>query len=345
MSKAIKQCELVDWPDEMDQMYGRNWVRKMFTAAERFDLMQYRHWLWYLESLAIGAFKWSNVPAGIDARAMEYILLHFGQGALFMDEGGMLFAAAAPADNINMYWNPNKILLTAPNGQTWERHCESWVLADGEGGHRVMHRDAVMCFDNMRRFPLYADIRNYARRLARIDAILDVNHGAQRTPYIVVGSEEGRNSRRDVIRKLESNEQYIQMNSELSGNLGMVDVLQTVAPYVADKLLSDKQKILNEAVTMLGIDNTNNEKRERMIDAEATSNNEQIMVMRRNRLEERRKFCIKANTIFQDLDMWVEWGVPHERTDIDAKPLGGKQSEDGESEPKGGSAPTGGEEQ
>ena len=63
MSKAIKQCELVDWPDEMHQMYGRNWARKMSTAADRFDLMQYRQWPGHREALAIGAFKWSNVPA------------------------------------------------------------------------------------------------------------------------------------------------------------------------------------------------------------------------------------------------------------------------------------------
>lgn len=316
MPKAIKMEDMIsldDLPDVDEMMFGRRYIREQYTRDQVYDIVQFKFWRDYLCSLAMSAFKWDNVPAGIDPRAIEYILLYFGQGAMFMDEGGLLFAQAAPSNNINMFYNPNAIMLTAPNGQTWQRHCETWVL-EGEDGERiVMPKDACMCFDNMLRLPMMRYINNYAKRLAMFDRIIDLNIGAQRTPYIITGAEEAKKTRQAVIRKLDNNDQYISLNASVPGGVIGIDVLNTNAPYVADKIMSDKQKVLNEAVTFVGVDNTNNEKKERMIDAEATSNNEQIMVMRRSRLQSRRYFCELCNRQFDmpNGEMNVKWGVPH----------------------------------
>ena len=305
MPKRITMEELCELPDIDEMQFGRNYVRQLYSGAQTYSALQYRYWLHYLESLAMSCFKWVGVPAGIDVRAMEYILLWFGQGAMFLEDGGHLFAMASPSDNVNMYYNPNRIQLTAPNGHVWSRHCESFA----EHGI-VFEADAAMCFDNLLRCSVRQHIRNYAQRLARIDAIIDVNVGAQRTPYLVAGSEEAKKTRQRIIKDLSANNQYIEVNDAMPGGVFPVTVLTTEAPYVADKLQETQQKILNQAVTFLGIDNTNNEKRERMIDAEATSNNEQLMTMRRSRLQARRDFCKRANDLF-GLDMWCEWGVPH----------------------------------
>lgn len=317
MPKDIKPEELTEFPDFDEMQFGRNYIRQMYTPAQGYDIVQFQFWRDYLRNLAMSCFKWENVPAGIDVRAMEYILLMFGQGAMFTDEGGLLFAQAAPNNMLNMYYNPNAIRLVAPNGQTWERHCTAWVLRPENGGEPVMmQRDAVMCYDNMLRAPLDKYIRNYAQRLATIDRITDVNVGAQRTPWVMAGPEESRGTRRRLISKLLENDQYISLNDQDVNALQGLQVLPTVAPYVADKLQETKKAILNEAVTLVGVDNTNQEKRERMIDAEATANNEQIMVLRRSRLQTRREFCKWCNIVFDlhgDEEMSVKWGVPHMR--------------------------------
>ena len=89
-------------------------------------------------------------------------------------------------------------------------------------------------------------------------------------------------------------------------------ILNLDAPFVADKMDDELTKIWYRALTMLGVDNTNTEKRERMIDAEATANNEDIMLMRRSRLATRRRFCAQVNERF-GLNLSVKYGVPHER--------------------------------
>ena len=293
-----------DCPQLEDMLAGRRYVTELYGRAEAYDHVQFMFWRDYLRSLAISCFAWEGVPGGIDVRAMEYICLMFGQGAMFVD-GGHMFAQAAPSSLINMYYNPNNIQLLAPNGLTWVRHCGVWTL-DGE----MMAPDAVMLYDSLLRAPLDMYLTNYARRLATIDRISDVNVEAQKTPWVIYGSEEAQRNTNRLIAKLEANEKYIKANADAPlDNMGLT-VLRTDAPYVADKLDEHKQRVLNEAVTLVGVDNTNQEKRERMIDAEATANNEQIMTLRRSRLQARRDFCEKCNEMF-GLNISVKWGVPH----------------------------------
>ena len=291
---------------EDEQIYGRNYIRELYSVAKGYDISQYRYWKSYLTSLALSAFEWEGMPAGIDTRAVEYILLHWGLGALFMESGGHLFAAAASSNMLNMYYNPNEVQLTAPNGEMWTRHAQAYVMDE------IMYApDCAVCFDNMIREPLDYYIRWYARRLATYDRIADINVGAQRTPWIITGSEETKRTRKAWVRRLFENDQYIEINSNAGGGLGEVpQVLPTEAPYVADKIFESKQKLLNEALTLIGIDNTNNEKRERQIVDEVLANNEQISILRRSRLECRRSFCEKANALF-NLDINVKFAAPH----------------------------------
>ena len=294
-------------PEDL-QMYGRRYVNELYSPYQGYDRMQFSYWYAYLTEIALSAFEWENVPAGIDTRAIEYILLHWGLGAIFTEDDGHLFAQAASSNMLNMYYNPNEVVLTAPNGQMWERHAMTWVL-DTNLGREVMPADCVVCFDNMMRQPLMPYVKWYAKRLAMYDRTADVNICAQKTPYIVASPEESKRTRQDIIKKLASNEQYIEVNSELGIN-DIVQVLPTTAPFVADKIFECKKKILNEAMTLLGCDNTNDDKRERMVVDEVLSNNEQIALLRRSRLECRTRFAEAANAMF-GLDIKVKWGVPH----------------------------------
>ena len=65
-----------------------------------------------------------------------------------------------------------------------------------------------------------------------------------------------------------------------------------------------------------------------MIDAEATANNEDIMLMRRSRLATRRRFAEQVNERF-GLDISVKYGVPHEREGSADVDMGGYDGNDG----------------
>ena len=75
-------------------------------------------------------------------------------------------------------------------------------------------------------------------------------------------------------------------------------MLKTDAPYVGDKLYTLKTQIWNEALTILGISNTNTTKKERLISDEVIRNEGGVIANRYSRLEARRQACVKINDMF-----------------------------------------------
>lgn len=326
--KEIKDFELSildpdDLPEPTEELrYGRKYYEKVLSAAQGYDLAQFRFWKAYLRQLTISCFKWEGLPAGIPERAVEYILLTYGEGALFKDIG-FLFAASASQDALNMYFEPNKIMLYTPNGSnTWFRHCMAYTeqIETPDGLEYVTReRDAVHIYDNAMRIPLNKFITLYAQRLARYDRIADLNADVQKTPWLLAYDEREKGTAKSIRRSLDANELYIPYNSA-GGNLPerMIGVLNTNAPYVVDKLFHSKREIISEYLTIVGCDNSPSMKKERMIDAEATSNNEQIMLLRNSRLSMRRRFCKECKDVF-GLEIACNWSVPHEFSDQGGK--------------------------
>ena len=77
-----------------------------------------------------------------------------------------------------------------------------------------------------------------------------------------------------------------------------LQVLKTDAPLVTDKLYQLKTQIWNEALTYLGISNTNTQKKERMLTDEVIRNMGGTIASRYSRLNERRTACDKINKMF-----------------------------------------------
>lgn len=309
MPKHITEKELVDFPFEDSQQFGRSYVRKLFAGKDKFLTdQQEKFWERLFINMALATIKWNNVPAGIDTRAIEWIFLYFGCGGMFMEEGGHLFAQASYSGMMNMYWNPNETLLCSPNGTQWQRHCQPWVK-DGQ----MFDADCAVGWDNMLRVPLVPMLRRYAKRIAQYDMVMDTNVNAQRTPWVIAAAPENKRNAQVVQKKLEGNDQYWRLMKGQEDTLPYV--LNTQAPFVADKVNEQKHVLINEALTLIGIDNSNIDKKERVQTAEVLSNNEQIMAMRESRLKCREEFCERANVLF-GLDMSVEWGIEGSYADI-----------------------------
>jgi hypothetical protein len=96
--------------------------------------------------------------------------------------------------------------------------------------------------------------------------------------------------------KWDGNEPVIFGDKDL--DLKSLQVLKTDAPYVGKDLYELKNEIWNEALTYLGISNTNTTKKERLIQDEVIRNMGGVIASRYSRLEARREAVDKINDMF-----------------------------------------------
>jgi hypothetical protein len=307
MTKNIDTSELID--DDI-AMHGRKFVYQW--QQNKLNVMSFKIWRHLFESVALSTFEWEGLPDLIDPRYMEICLLHYGMGGFFemrRDTGMFAFAQATPLGNPNMYYNPNQVQLIPPNGiNQWVRNAYYHIRALKDSSIILERPDAIVCYDNIRRAPMLPMLRNYAMRLARIDRICDQNFGVQATPYIINTLEERSKDAANLIKSLTGFEPAIIQYKTTDGV--KPEVLNLNAPYVADKLLADGVKILNQALTLCGVDNANTEKRERMLDGEASSNDELVMLMRRSRAMCRKQFAKQVNDRY-GLNISCHYAITH----------------------------------
>lgn len=247
-------------------------------------LMNNRTYLQYynrLTELAISMFDWKNLPDSVDARFLELCLFQDGMSIFFKDDVlGFLALQTTIGGQLNVYRIPTERRAFSQNGYNIELNEDN----------------SVIIFNNFLHTNSLLDIEMFAKRLYNLDRAIDVNANAQKTPVLILCEENERLTMKNLYKQYEGNEPFIFGNKAL--NAKGLTVLKTDAPYVADKLYQLKTQIWNEALTYLGISNTNIVKKERMISDEVTRNMGGVIASRYSRLEARRQACEQINRMF-----------------------------------------------
>lgn len=242
-----------------------------------------------LTELAISMFEWQNLPETIDQRFLEMCLFSDGMCIFFQDEVlGYLSLQCMIGGKLNVYRIPMERRAYATNGYQRE--------LDGT--------NSVIIFNNYLHTNSKLDVEMFSKRLYNLDRAIDVNANAQKTPVLIQCDESQRLTMKNLYKQYEGNEPFIFGSKGLDAN--GLKVLQTGAPYVADKLYELKTQIWDEALTYLGISNINVVKKERMITDEVTRNQGGTVASRYSRLESRRQACKQINEMF-GLDIWVNY--------------------------------------
>lgn len=266
--------------------------RKRDTQFGESAYMNNRTYMQYynrLTELALSMFEWKNLPKTVDARYLEMCLFSDGMCVFFEDEVlGYLGLRCMIGGRLNVYQIPTDRKAYATNGYQKE--------LDGT--------NSVIIFNNYLHTNSMLDVEMFSKRLYNLDRAIDVNANAQKTPVLIQCDESQRLTMKNLYKQYEGNEPFIFGSKGLDAN--GLKVLQTGAPYVADKLYELKTQIWNEALTYLGISNINVVKKERMITDEVTRNQGGTVASRYSRLESRRQACKQINEMF-GLDIWVEY--------------------------------------
>jgi hypothetical protein len=241
----------------------------------------YRYYYNRLTELAISMFEWKNLPSTVDERFLELALFSQGKAVFFKDEViGELALRVSAGGKLDHYDTPKQRRAYSNNGYNMN----------------LDETNSVLIYNNYLRTNSLADIEMFAQRLYNLDRAIDVNANAQKTPVLIQCDEQERLMMKNLYMQYDGNMPFIFGSKNL--NAKGLTVLKTDAPYVCDKLYTLKTQIWNEALTYLGISNTNVTKKERMISDEVIRNQGGTIASRYSRLEARRKAVEQINEMF-----------------------------------------------
>ena len=237
-----------------------------------------------LRMLATSLFEWENLDkiCGTGAeRFLEQSLYEHGRACFVKDENlGFMTLKVNPSDKLNIYNLPTKV--------------NAWSI----GYNKEYDFDNIVyIMNNELQKPTLDTLRLFAYRLYDTERVTDTNLNAMRTPVLIEGDTKTILTLKNVYMQYSGNMPFIFGNKQFDIS-NKLNVLKTDAPYIIDKLDHHKHQIFNEALTVLGIDNANTDKKERLITDEVESNEDLINYYLNCWYKTRKKACDQINEKF-----------------------------------------------
>ena len=234
-------------------------IISMKSIAKQLNDWTYTDYYYRLTLIARSLYN-GCLPNGINYKWVERYLFSEGSCVFFKDKTlGYMVAKYTDSGRLNPYDEPTFVTpyATGYQGKPLENHV-----------------DCVIIRNNDIMLPTSPSLQLFAYRLAEATRTSDVNIRAQKTPVFVLCDDKQKMSFKRALSQVEENEFAIY------GYKGFdVDTIKAIkidAPVVFDKLTMQKHEIWNECMTFLGINNANQDKRERLVDDEVQANNEQV---------------------------------------------------------------------
>lgn len=234
-----------------------------------------------IAELAINAIEYENLPDTVDPRWIETQLFYQGFCVYFRDPIiGDLALEAALGGRLDLYNIPVERRAFSANGYQ----------------AKLTKQDSVIIYNNYLHTPGIAQAELFAYRLANVQRTIDVNVNAQKMPFIIKTSNEQKLTAKNLMKNIQGNELYVYVDEDY--DMKGLEVTPTPAPYISDKLRTLYRDIWNECLTFYGYENSNQNKKERSVEAEVTAEYGWIEGQRNIMLKSRRECFDKVNKMF-----------------------------------------------
>ena len=264
-------------------------IKQYDKLTEQLNIETYLDYFNRLSLIAQSIFKYENLPNFINEKWIEKYLFQFGSCVFFNDRNlGFIVTKFNNVGNLNNYDEPTQIRPFGTNYTTDE--------------NLINNENCVIIRNNALSIPTVNTVNLYAIRLTEISRTIDVNINAQKTPVLIKCSDKQKLVLKNAYKQWDGNSPVIFADKSL--DMATFNVLKTDAPIVFDKLQIQKNMLWNEIMTVLGINNANMDKKERLVDDEVRANNEQVEICADVMLKSRELAVEQINNLF-DLNIKV----------------------------------------
>ena len=281
-------------------------MKRKLINSQLSNFKTYQMYLRQLLTLTENVFEFKNLPQYIDTSFLNKCIVKNGSIAFFYDEYlGLIALPYTVLGSLDIYNRPQRIIVSAPNGSY----------------RRKLDQDEfIIMYDNNGRYPLYLDILQYSERLALLTRTVDINIAQQKTNRVWKTSTENELSVRNLLNNVDGFENQILTYKNL--DLDDTQAILQPAPFVADKIEIEKEKIWNEFLRLIGIANMNFQNKERNIKDEVIASQGGTIASRFSRFEPRKKAVEMINEKFgkyleEDIEVSYYDGLPSTVKDLE----------------------------
>lgn len=282
-------------------------LRTLSNNKSRNLTMEYeRFYINFLTEVACNRFKWDGLPDEIDERFLETQLFHTGV-VLYWHESKKydkdVVTRCGQMGPLNIYDRPTFYQAIAGTGEfQLNENLVEWDYGMEKGDN-----DCIPIWANYMRTAEIANVVSWANQLAEIDVTIRIATKNARQSRLVSVGDSQRLSAQNIMKQIDEGVPVIYGTEEMSQ---VTDNIQTIDleshPQKLVNLLVARSKIWNNIMTFMGVKNSNQEKKERLVEAEVSANDEQTDLVRQMHLNARQQAADLISKRF-DLKVTVDY--------------------------------------
>lgn len=263
-----------------------------------------------LLEMAMNRFEWTGLPKEVDIRWLELNLCYSALSVFYYDtDYDKYFAmSGSPIGQHNMIGNPVQFRVY---GNTM---IQKTLDID----------ECVPIWANYLRYPDVDVIDIYAHRLALMDRTIEINALQARRTKILAVTENGKLTAANLNKLVEEGAGVIPVDQSMDPNAVITNIDLAIDPDSIISMHMLRSREWAEAMTMLGINNANQDKKERLVASEVSGNDDMIATIRATNLQARQQACKLINEMFPDIELNAVPPAPgsDEEAKMQGKPKG-----------------------
>lgn len=279
-----------DYQNVLDSVVMPSTIHVHDTALARFFKR-------YLLQLAISVFKW-RIPQTWDKDYFLYCLYLFGYISVVNTDRFGVIPQHCTLTGYGVFYQPTDVIVANP---LFKRSAmKATIGVNCELIKLQLDYGSILDLINY-----YGDLMALAAESAGVNLI-----NVKLAYLFAAGNKAAGESFKKIYDKVASGEGAVVYDKALldeNGELNIQMFNQNLKnTYIAGDILSDLRKYKDEFLTVIGINNANTDKKERLITDEVNANNEETRTLADLWLEQLKECCDKVNKMF-GLDIGVDW--------------------------------------